>query len=139
MISLLSICLFLSISILKCLLHYTWYESIQRGDFAKCLFLGVWSPGKIVSVLTKFWESSPGKFDLFLWYFFLLERIRMIKSLNARYFQAIKIFILCYNEIDWLKILAEFFLANRNLCMDVLTFWPPYKDVLSSYAGWVLE
>ena len=28
---------------------------------------------KIISVLTKFWESSPGKFDLFLWYFFLLE------------------------------------------------------------------
>ena len=28
---------------------------------------------KIVSVLTKFRESSPGKFDLFLWYFFLLE------------------------------------------------------------------
>ena len=30
---------------------------------------------KIVSVLTKFWESSPGKFDLFFWYFFLLENL----------------------------------------------------------------
>jgi len=30
---------------------------------------------KIVSVLTKFGESSPRKFDLFLWYFFLLENL----------------------------------------------------------------
>ena len=39
------------------------------GNFAKYL-LGV-APEK--SYLVKFWESSPGKFDLFLWYFFLLE------------------------------------------------------------------
>ena len=31
---------------------------------------------KIVSVLTKSWESSPGKFDLFVWYFLLLENLK---------------------------------------------------------------
>ena len=76
-------------------------ESIQRGNFAKYLFLGVWSPGKsylflqnienallenlicsygisfsskILRVLTKFWTRSPVKFHLlFLLYFVLLE------------------------------------------------------------------
>ena len=75
-------------------------ESIQRGNFAKYLFLWVWSPGKsylflqnlekallenlfcsygisfswkIICVLTKFWTRSHGKFDLFLRYFLLLE------------------------------------------------------------------
>ena len=76
------------------------YESIRRGNFIKYLFLGVWSLGKsyvflqnfektllenlicsygisfswkILCVLTKFWTRSPGNFDLFLWYFLLLE------------------------------------------------------------------
>ena len=82
---------------------YFTVESIRRGNFAKYPFLGVWSPGKsylflqnfenalleklicsygisfswkILCVLTKFLTRSPGKFDLFLWYFFFLE-IRM--------------------------------------------------------------
>ena len=75
-------------------------ESIRRGNFAKYLFLGVWSPRKsylslqnfentlpenlicsygisfcwkILCVLTNFWTRFLGKFDLFLLYFFLLE------------------------------------------------------------------
>ena len=46
-------------------------------QFAKYLFLGYDFLGNytIICVLTKFWETSPGKFDLFLWYFFLLETV----------------------------------------------------------------
>ena len=68
------------------------FESIRRGNFAKYLFLGVWSLGKsylflrsfekvllenlmcsyeifswkIVCVFAEFWGSSPGNFDVFL-------------------------------------------------------------------------
>ena len=58
----------------------TSYESIQPGNFAKYLFLGVWYPGNSYLFLQnllrklswKIWYVfilflSPGKFDLFLW------------------------------------------------------------------------
>ena len=52
---------------------------------------------KIVSVLTKFWESSPGKFDLFSWLFFLLENL------------------MCSNEI-WTR-------SPRNFDLFLWYFW----------------
>ena len=44
-------------------------------QFYKISVLGGMVSGKIVFILTKSWESSHGKFDLFLWYFFLLENV----------------------------------------------------------------
>ena len=78
--------------------HIVYYESIRRGNFAKYLFLGygfleiriccykilrklswkIWyvlmvflSPGK--SYVCNFGQDLFGKFNPFLWYFFLLE------------------------------------------------------------------
>ena len=60
---------------------------------------------KIVCVLTKFRENSPGKCDLFLWYFFLLENL------------------MCSNEIldkisgkFWSIFLWYFFLLENRMC-----------------------
>ena len=50
-------------------------------QFCKISVLGGMVSWKILSVLTKSWESSPGKFDLFLWYFFLLENLLCSKEI----------------------------------------------------------
>ena len=50
-------------------------------QFYKISVLGGMASWKIVCVLTKFWESSPRKFDLFLWYFCLLENLMCSKEI----------------------------------------------------------
>ena len=52
------------------------YRKHPTRQFYKISVLGGMVSCKIVCVLTKYWESSPGKFDLkILWYFFLLENL----------------------------------------------------------------
>ena len=53
------------------------YMFLQNFEKALLKYLicsyGISFSWKILCVLTKFWTRSPGNFDLFLWYFFLLE------------------------------------------------------------------
>ena len=49
------------------------YRKHPTRQFYKISVLGGMVSWKIVCVLTKFRENSPGNFYLFLWYFFLLE------------------------------------------------------------------
>ena len=56
------------------MLRFLVMKSIRRGNFAKYLFLGAWSPRKSYRFLQNF-EKALGKFDLFIWYFFFLENL----------------------------------------------------------------
>ena len=54
---------------------YKMWKASDDAILQNICFWGYMISWKIVSVLTKFRESSPGKFDLFLRYFFLLENL----------------------------------------------------------------
>ena len=67
---------FCKISVLGGMLSWKIVSVLQNFE----LFWKIWSvlmvflsPRKSSCALTKFWTRSPGKFDLFLWSFFLLE------------------------------------------------------------------
>ena len=64
---------------------FFFYRKHPTRQFYKISVLGGMVSWKIVSVLTKFWESSPGKFDLFLWYFFLLNILLNILQEHIRF------------------------------------------------------
>ena len=63
--------------------HHCKCESIQRGNFAKYLFLGVWSLGKsyLFFVLTKLFRKPSWKIWSVLMVFFSLENLMCSKEI----------------------------------------------------------
>ena len=67
---------------------------------------------KIVSVLTKSWENSPGKFDLFLWYSFSWKILCVLTKFwtrsHGKFDLFIRYFLLLENCMFSCRILRKF-------------------------------
>ena len=60
---------------------------------------GIYFSWKMLCVLTKFWTRSHGKFDLFLWYFLLLEN----RMCSCRILRKLLEILMCSNKfcLSW--------------------------------------
>ena len=97
----------------------------RRANFAKYLFLGYVLVENEMCCYTKYWESFAGKFNLFSWYFFLLEK-RMC-------------FCGILRILSWKFLCALLrFASPENLCVLVLilvlleNLMCSYKRIISS-------
>ena len=71
---------------------------------------------KVLCVLTKFWTRSPGNFDLFLWYFFLLENrmcsCRILRKLSWKFWCVLVRFA---SPGKFICVLVPFLVVLENL------------------------
>ena len=121
-----------------------WYQHQHQGfpcrkhptrQFYKLSVLRGIVSWKIISVITKFWESSPGKFDLFLWYFFLLENLmcsnEIFDKISWKIWSVLMVFFSPGKSYVFLRNFEKAIL--ENLYVFLYHFWFSWKKMVCSY------
>ena len=118
-----------------------WYFLLENcrkhltRQFYKISVFGGMVSWKNVCVLTKYRESSPGKFDLFLWYFFLLMENLMcsneiLDKISWKFWSVLMIFLPPGKSHVFLqnfeKALLEILICSSIFCLS----WKIYINVL---------